>query len=241
MIPDIAERRSECRFPVVIPVEYFPPDASGILSYAFNLSSNGTFVSSDYPLRVGSRFAIHLIIPVDCESCSILRTEGTVVWNKIQPFRTRRNGMGVRFIEPLPEALLLNALANNVQRLTRETEAKELLEERVGKLESELKETKRLADLGRCVERILFEASNPILTLSGQLEIIKMKMDEHKRILEKPEINKEKVRKIIAEFDKSCKEIERILKDYRIISELAAIAGDDREALERKLKKKYEG
>jgi SMC interacting uncharacterized protein involved in chromosome segregation len=85
------------------------------------------------------------------------------------------------------------------------------------------------------VERILLEVSNPILTLSGQLEIIKMKMDEHKRILEKPEINKEEFRRIIAEFDKSCKEIEEILKDYRIISELAAIAGDDRETLERKL------
>jgi hypothetical protein len=126
MIPDFAERRSEFRFPVVIPVEYLPPDDSGILSYALNLSRNGTFVSSDCPVRIGSRFAIHLIIPVDYESCTIFRREGTVVWNKIQPFRTRRNGMGGRFIEPLPEGLLLNALVNNVQTLTKETEAKEL-------------------------------------------------------------------------------------------------------------------
>ena len=223
----------------MIPVEYFPADGSGILSYALNLSRNGTFVSSDCPLRVGSRFAIHMMIPVDYESCIIFRREGTVVWNKIQAFRTRRNGMGVRFIEPLSEALLLNALANSVQRLTKETEAKELLEERSRKLESELKETKRLAELGRCVERIFLEVSNPILTLSGQLQIIKMKMDKHKRMLEKREINKEGFKKIVAELDKSCKEIGSILKDYKIISELAAIVGDNRETLKRKLKKKY--
>ncbi len=190
MIPDFAERGSEFRSPVVIPVEYLPPDGSGILSYALNLSRNGTFVSSDCPLRVGSRFALHLIIPVDYESCTIFRSVGTVVWNKIQPFRTRRNGMRVRFVKPLPEALLLNAIANNVHRFTKETEAKELLGERVRKLESELKETKRLADLGRCIERILFEVSNPILTLSGQLEVFRMKMDTHERMFEQRESNK---------------------------------------------------
>ena len=35
-----------------------------------------------------------------------------------------------------------------------------VLEERVEKLESQLEETKKLATLGRCAEKILFELSN---------------------------------------------------------------------------------
>jgi hypothetical protein len=46
--------------------------------------------------------------------------------------------MGVQFIEPLPEDVLLYALADNVRKLMKESEAKGLSEERVEKLESEL-------------------------------------------------------------------------------------------------------
>jgi len=156
----------------------------------------------------------------------------------MRPFKSKTNGMGVRFIEPLPESLLLKALANNIRKLMKETEAKKLLEERHQKAESELEETKRLAALGRYVERILFEVSNPVLTLFAKLETIKTKMSEHKRILEEhEETNKEELKKIIAEFDRSCDTIDKILKDYRIISELAKIVEDDGESLERKLKK----
>ena len=76
--------------------------------------------------------------------------------------------MGVHFIQPLPEDILLNALAYTYRKLLTETEPKKLLEERVQKLESALEETKRLASLGRCVEKILFEVSNPILKLSSR-------------------------------------------------------------------------
>ncbi len=145
MMQESAERRSEFRFPVVGPVEYFKPDDSGILSYALDLSKNGTFISSDDPPALGSRLRIRLTIPVDDESSKIFRTEGTVAWNRIQLFKSRSNGMGVRFIEPLPEDVLLYALADNVRKLMKETEAKGLLEERLEKLESELEETKRLA------------------------------------------------------------------------------------------------
>jgi len=238
MIQESAERRSEFRFPVVLPAEYFKPGDSGILSYALDLSKNGTFISSDDPLALGSRFGIHLTVPVDYESSRIFRTEGTVAWNKIQPFKSKRNGMGVRFIEPLPESLFLNALTDNVQKLMRETEAKGLLEERVEKLESELEETKRLASLGRCAEKILFELSDPILTLSKKLEMIKTKMYKHKRMLEEhEETNKEELKKIIAEFNKCCSKIDQILNEYKVISELAKIVGDDRETLERKLQR----
>ncbi len=145
MMQEPVERRSEFRFPVVGPVEYSRPDDSGILSYALDLSKNGTFISSDDPPVLGSRLGIQLTIPVDYESSKIFRTEGTVAWNRMQPFKSRSNGMGVQFIDPLPEDVFLYALADNVRRLMKESKAKGLLEERLEKLESELEETKRLA------------------------------------------------------------------------------------------------
>jgi len=161
-----------------------------------------------------------------------------VAWNRIQLFKSRSNGMGVQFIEPLPEDTLLNALADSVRKLVRETEEKRPLEERVEKLESELEETKRLAALGRCVEKILLEVSNPILTLSGRLEIIKRKMHRHKRMLEEhEETNKEKFKRVTKDFDNCCRGVNKVLRDYKIISELARIVADDRESLESKLKR----
>jgi Tfp pilus assembly protein PilZ len=240
MIQELAEKRSEFRFPVVVPIEYFKPNDSAILSYALDLSNRGTFISSDVPLNIGSRFGMNLTIPVNDESSKIFQTEGTVVWDKVQPFQSKRNGMGVQFIEPLPESLLLKALANNITKLIKESESKKALEERVEKLESELEETKRLATLGRCTEKILFDLSNPILTLSGKLEIIKTKLHKYKKILEEQDkvgINGSK--KIIAEFDNCCKNIDQILKDYKIISDVAHIVGDDREGIERRLLERY--
>jgi C4-dicarboxylate-specific signal transduction histidine kinase len=163
-----------------------------------------------------------------------------VIWDKVQPFQSKRNGMGVQFIKPLPESLLLKALANNIKKLIKETESKKALEERVEKLELELEEVKRLATLGRYAEKILFDVSNPILTLSGKLEIIKTKMHEHKKMLEEHgEVNQKECKKHIKEFNDYCKKIDQILKDYKIISELAHIVGDDRETLERRLVERY--
>jgi Tfp pilus assembly protein PilZ len=238
MISEFAERRSDFRFPVIAPAEYFRPDDSGILSYSLDLSNKGTFISSDDPLNVGSRFGMNLTIPIDKESSKIFRTEGMVVWNKIQPFKSKRNGMGIEFIKPLPEVLLLSTLASNVRKLIKESEAKMVLEERVEKLESELEETKRLATLGCCVEKILLDLSDPILTLSGKLEIIKKKMNKYKRKLEEHEgINKEEFKKIVLELDDNCKEVDQILEDYKVITELSHIVSYDRETLERKLKR----
>ena len=240
MIQELAEKRTEFRFPVVLPVEYFKPEDSGISSYSLDLSKSGTFISSDVPLSIGSKFGINLTIPFNDESSKILRTEGTVIWDNVQPFKSKRNGMGVQFIEPLPESLLLKALANNIKKLIKETESKKALERRVEKLESELEDTKRLATLGRCTEKILFDVSNPILTLSGKLEIIKKKMLEHTKFLEEHgEINQEECKKHIKEFIDYCKKIDQILKDYKIISELAYIVGDDKEGIERRLLQRY--
>jgi len=239
MIQDSVERRSGFRFPIVVPVEYFPPDGSGILSYALDLSKNGTFISSgNHPIGIGVRFGMNLTLPFDRESSRIFRTEGTVAWNRMQLFKSKTNGMGVQFTQPLPESLLLNTLADNVQKLMRETEAKRQSEEKVEKLESELERVKRLVALGRCAEKILLEVSSPILTLSKKLAVIKTKMHKHKRMLEEhKETNKEEFKKIVTEFDTCRKRIDKILKDYKVISELARIVEDDGETLERKLER----
>jgi hypothetical protein len=168
MIQESAERRAKARFPMVVPAEYVHPDDSGVSTYALDLSENGSFICSDDPLVAGSRFGLHLSIPVDDESSTIFRTEATVAWNRMQPFKSKTNGMGVHFVEPLPEDILLRAVAYTYRKLLKETEPKKLLEERVEKLESALEETKRLASLGRYVEKILFEVSNPILKLSSR-------------------------------------------------------------------------
>ena len=243
MIQEPIERRSEFRFPVVVPVKYFTPDGSGMFSYTLNLSNHGAFISiDDNSLDSGIRFSINLNLPFDQETSRVFRTEGTVVWNRVRLFKSRRNGMGVRFIESLPEGLLLKALASDVKRLIKKTEAKRLLEERVARLESELERAKRLATLGRYAQQIVFELSNPILTLTGTLETVKTKMYEHGSMLEEhEETNQEEFKRIIIELDKSCNKIDKILRDYKIISQLAKTARDDREALEGKLKRKYKG
>ncbi|GAJ19155.1 unnamed protein product, partial [marine sediment metagenome] len=82
------------------------------------------------------------------------------------------------------------------------------LEERVDKLEAELEAEKRFAVLGRFVEKILFDLSNPILTISGKLELIKAKMDKHKRTFEEQDvITKEEFKNIVTQLDNDCSEV----------------------------------
>jgi signal transduction histidine kinase len=242
MIQESIEKRSEFRFPINVPVEYFKSEGSGISSYTLDLSKNGTFISSDnHPIDIGTRFGMNLNLPVDQESARFFRTEGTVVWNRMQLFKSKNNGMGVQFIKPLSEPILLNVLANNAKILMEETEENKVQAERVENLESELERVKRLASLGRYAEKILIELSNPILTLSGRLDIIKIKMDKHKGMLEEHvETNKKKFKKIITEFNNCCKEVDQILEDYKVLSELIRIAGNDRETIEKKLQR-YNG
>jgi signal transduction histidine kinase len=243
MIQEAIERRSEFRFPVVVPVKYFTADGSEMFSYTLNLSNHGAFISTDdNSLDSGIRFSLNLGLSFDQETSRVFRTEGRVVWNRARRFKSSRNGMGVRFIEALPEWLLLKALGSDLERLIKETEAKGLLEERVERLESELERSKRLATLGRYAQQIVLELSNPIVTLIGTLERVKTKIYEHRRMLEgHEEINQEEFKRIVIELDKSCNKIDKILRDYKIISQLGKILRDDRETLERTLKRKYKG
>lgn len=239
MAQSSGERRSDFRFPSVIPVEYFRPDGSSIASYSLDLSKKGMFISADEPLEIGSQCPIRLIVPIDDESSKFFEIKGAVRWNKILPFKSNRAGMGIQFFEPLPENILLNALADTTKKLTRETEVKKQLEEKIEQLEQELKETERLAALGRFLEKIIFELTNPILTLSGTLEVIREKMYAHKRRLEEhEETNKEELTKIADEFETYCKTIDRIVKDYKMITELEQIAGYKGEELEKKLQER---
>jgi DNA-directed RNA polymerase subunit H (RpoH/RPB5) len=65
-------------------------------------------------------------------------------------------------------------------------------------------------------------------------------MDKHKKTFEEHDvITKEEFKNIVTELDNDCSEVEQILKGYKIISELAQIVEDDRDTLEKKLKKKY--
>ena len=234
------ERRSEYRFPVAVPVEYFGPDELGVRSYSSDLTKKGTFISSDDPLSIGRRFRLNLTIPVDREASKIHRAEGKVVWNRALPFKSKKNGMGIRFLEPMAEELFLRALAHDVENLVKDSEAKRLLEQKVDKLEVELEAEKRLAVLGRFVERIVFDLSNPILAISGKLDLIKSKMDGHRRSLEEREqISKEEFKEIVTELDNDCKEVDQILRGYKVIAELAQIVEDDRDTLEKRLKRKY--
>ena len=163
------ERRSEFRFPVVVPVEYFKPDDSRIFSYALDLSKGGTFIYSDDPLGMGGRFGLDLTIPVDYESSKIFGTEGTVAWNKVQPFKSESNGMGVKFIEPLPESLLLNALAHNYRKLIKETKELKKSRENLRNLSSYLQSVREqertliageiLDDLGQSLTALKIDIS----------------------------------------------------------------------------------
>jgi Tfp pilus assembly protein PilZ len=239
---EAVEKRSEFRFPVAVPVEYFKNNDAAIVSYALDLSKGGIFISSDDPMETGSECTLHLTVPFDYESSRIFRTEGTVAWSKIQPFKSTRNGMGVRFTEPLPEGMLLNALVDKTRKLLKEAEARKALEDRLEHRESELKEAQRLATLGRYAEQILLEVSNPIVTLSGRLELIAQKMDDYKRMLEgHAQTKKELFTGIVAEFDRCRQQIDDILQDYRIVSELTRFIRDKGRSLEKELRKRYEG
>lgn len=234
---NISDKRTEFRFPVVVPVEYFNNDDFGIISYAMDLSRNGTFVSSDDPFGIGNHLAMKLTIPVNNNSSKILRTEGTVVWQRMQPFKSARNGMGIHFSEPLSEVLLLNALSSNVRRLVKEKEAKKQLEEQVKKLESEMEDAERWAVIGRCTEKILLDISNPLIAMSGRFELIRERMQAQiKLIAEKCTGNNNGINSMTKECEMCLNDINAMLNDYNAISELIRITGDDKNDLEEKLK-----
>ena len=237
MLQNIAEKRSEFRFPVAIPVEYFNHGNLGTVSYSLDISKKGTFISSDYPLEEGKDFAINLTIPFNRNSSKIIRTKGAVTWKRLKPYKSVRNGMGIRFFEELPESLLLDALTSNVRRLVKESEAKKKLEEKLEEVELKLLKAERWSTLGKSIDKILFDISNPLTNLCGKLELIKDKMQQCNRKLEEhDEISADCFKKIARDFDTSFDNITSILNDYNVISELVRITGEGTEDLEEKIR-----
>ena len=49
--------------------------------------------------------------------------------------------------------------------------------------------------------------------------------------------NNDELKRTVTEFEYCCKEVDDMLQEYKSISALAHIGGDDRETLERKLKR----
>jgi len=231
------DKRSEFRFPVVIPVEYFNNGDPGTISYAVDISKNGTFISSDEPLEIGRHLKMNLSIPVNTVSSEVLKTEGEVVWQRIQPFKSLKNGMGVRFSDPLPEGSLLNTLSSSVRRLVKEKEAKKELEEQMKRLEFELEDIKRLADIGRYTEKLLQDISNPLISMYGRFELIRNRITNYAKVIEEKCMgNNNGLKSIKADCEMCLKDINCMLDDYKSISELIRVTGDDRKDLEEELK-----
>lgn len=230
------DKRSEFRFPVIIPVEYFNNGDPGTISYALDISKNGTFISSDEPLEIGHHVNMNLSIPLNTVLSEVLKTEGEVVWQRVQPFKSLKNGMGIYFPEPLPEGNLLNILSASVRRLVKEKEAKKELEEQVKRLEFELEDIKRFADIGRYTEKLLHDISNPLISMYGRFELIRNRITNYVKVIEeKCNGNNNGLRSIKADCEMCLKDINSMLDDYRSISELIRVTGDDRKDLEDEL------
>jgi Tfp pilus assembly protein PilZ len=231
------DKRSEFRFPIVIPVEYFNNGDLGIVTYAVDISKNGTFISSDEPLEIGHHVGMNLSIPVNNFTSELLKTEGEVMWQRVQPFKSPKNGMGIRFSEPLPEGSLLNTLSSSVTRLVKEKEAKKELEEQIKRLEFELEDLKGLADLGRYTEKLLQSISNPLTSMYGRFELIRNRLGNYLKVIEEKCMgNNNGFRNVKKDCEMCLKDIDCMLDNYKEISELIRITGDNRKDLEVELK-----
>ncbi|MBN1227155.1 MAG: PilZ domain-containing protein [Deltaproteobacteria bacterium] len=232
MLENISEKRSEFRFPVAIPVEYFNHGNLGTVSYCLDISRAGAFISSDSPLEVGNEFPINLTIPVNSNSSKIIQNEGAVTWKKLKPYKSVRNGMGVKFVEKLSEKVLLDALTFNVQRLVKESNQRRKLEKRLEELELRLYKAKMWSVFGGRVEKIMADIAIPLTNLCKDLVFIKEKIRLCKNRMEEERRNKGKnaacLKEIIGELDNSSKDVSSILGDYNLILELINInSGND--------------
>jgi Tfp pilus assembly protein PilZ len=232
------DKRAEFRFPVVIPVEYFNNGDFGIVSYAVDISKNGAFISSDDPVDIGKSIDMKFTIPVNDNASHIVNTEGNVAWQRVQPFKSPKNGMGIHFSKPISGALLLNALSSNVRRLVKERDAKKELEEHLERLESELEDLQRLADVGRCSEKLLHNISNPLISMSGRFELIRDRVRNAITVIEeKCTKDNTGLKNIKTDCEMCLNDISSILHDYNSISELIRTTGDDMKNLEDELKR----
>ncbi len=99
-MPQASDRRQHDRAPIELRVEYQRLN-SFFYDYTKNISKGGTFIRTDRPLDVGTRFLFKLVVPSMAEPLALL---GEVRWIVREGASNRSNedsdepGMGIRFI-----------------------------------------------------------------------------------------------------------------------------------------------
>jgi type IV pilus assembly protein PilZ len=108
------QNRKHPRAPIELKVDYKKLN-SFFADYTKNISKGGTFIKTEKPLQIGTRFLFKLTIPRREPPFELL---GEVVWSKTEP---PDPGMGIRFI-----------YADDSQRLDFESIVEKLMEESLG-------------------------------------------------------------------------------------------------------------
>jgi type IV pilus assembly protein PilZ len=90
------EQRTEARSPIELKVEYERMNTF-FYDYTRNISRGGTFVRSEDPLPIGTRFLLKLLIPTLEQP---LQLEGEVRWTRPPGDPAGEPGMGIRFLFP---------------------------------------------------------------------------------------------------------------------------------------------
>lgn len=106
--------RAQPRVPIELRVDYKKLN-SFFADYTKNISKGGTFIKTEKPLAIGTRFLFKLTIPQRDPPFEIL---GEVVWSKTE---SPDPGMGIRFI-----------YQNDKQRSELESIVERLMEESLG-------------------------------------------------------------------------------------------------------------
>ncbi len=108
------QNRAQPRVPIELRVDYKKLN-SFFADYTKNISKGGTFIKTDKPLAIGTRFLFRLTIPHREAPFEVL---GEVVWSKTEP---PDPGMGIRFI-----------YEHDTQRSEFESIVEQLMEESLG-------------------------------------------------------------------------------------------------------------
>ncbi|HXN40404.1 MAG TPA: TIGR02266 family protein [Myxococcaceae bacterium] len=106
--------RTQPRVPIELRVDYKKLN-SFFADYTKNISKGGTFIKTEKPLAIGTRFLFRLTIPHRDAPFEVL---GEVVWSKTEP---PDPGMGIRFI-----------YEHDTQRSEFESIVEQLMEESLG-------------------------------------------------------------------------------------------------------------
>ncbi len=86
-----ADNRLSSRAPIELKVDYKKLN-SFFADYTKNISKGGTFIKTNRPLPIGTRFLFKLFVPARIEAFELT---GEVVWSKTEG---EESGMGIRFI-----------------------------------------------------------------------------------------------------------------------------------------------